>query len=79
MIKQQFKLMWKVFKRKPENLTKSNVLYYLKHKNGFIKVVTANERYFKAFNERYLIITITTVPKMANRATLIINKEGSPS
>lgn len=76
MIKPQFKLMWKIFKRRAENLTKNNVMYYLKHKNGFIKVVTANQRFFKAFNDRYLVISVTIVPRMSNRTNLIVNREG---
>lgn len=76
MLKQQFKLLWKIFKQKPEFLTKNNLLMYLKHKNGFIKVVTVSQKYLKALNDKYLVITVTTVQKLANKANLIVDKEG---
>ena len=76
MLKQQFKLLWKLFKQKPTQLTRNNLLMYLKHKNGFIKVVTVSQKYLKALNDKYLIITVTTVQKLANKANLIINKDG---
>lgn len=77
MIKQQFKLMWSIAKQKPETLTKNNLLYYLKHKNGFMKVATVNQKLLRVFNERYLILNLTTIPRMSSRPNVIISKEGA--